>query len=92
MQLGTRWQAGEIPPSSVPHLLTTAIAEVENDVTQIQGRATLESLFWTLTWLENRPICRLDSGDELTVSSGGMVVRTTSDDISQAEEDDDWLS
>lgn len=92
MQLGTRWKAGEAPPASVPQLLVTAIAEVESTIAHEHGVAELNTLFWTLTWLENRPLCRLDSGEELTVNSGGMVVQTSNDDFSTTEGDDDWLS
>ncbi|KDA06272.1 Fe-S osidoreductase [Microbacterium sp. CH12i] len=65
MQLGTRWAAGADAPASVPAVLRPAIAEVE--ARGLEG-------FWTLTWLEGRPIAELDAGWEVFVTAAGDVV------------------
>lgn len=65
MQLGTRWQAGSEVPASVPAVLRPAIAEVE--ARRLEG-------FWTLTWLEGRPIAELDAGWEVFVTTSGEVI------------------
>lgn len=67
MQLGTRWQAGTTPPASVPEALHTAIAEAE-------AAAGADRAFWTLTWLEGRPIAELDAGWEVLVDADGEVI------------------
>jgi len=65
MQLGTRWAAGAQPPSSVPTVLREAIAEV--DAKGLGG-------YWTLTWLEGRPLAELDAGWEVLLTASGDVV------------------
>ena len=68
MQLGTRWASGTVPPASVPELLREAIAAVDS-----QTDAS-ENAFWTLTWLEGRPIAELDSGVEVFQAADGRIV------------------
>ena len=68
MQLGTRWAAGTDAPASVPAALRPAIAETERQVPAGQ-RA-----FWTLTWLEGRPIAELDAGWEVLLTADGDIV------------------
>lgn len=65
MQLGTRWATGSDAPASVPAALLPAIAEVE-----AQGL----SGYWTLTWLEGRPIAELDAGWEVLLTASGEVL------------------
>lgn len=79
MQLGTRWTAGEQPPSAVPAELHAQIAAVESELPQDQFGQPKPK--WTLTWLERRPIAELETGVlvELT-ASGEVVVRHDVDD------------
>jgi hypothetical protein len=72
MRLGTRWPFGAEPPASVPADLRARIADVESRHADGSGR------YWTLTWLENRPIAELDDG---------TVVRETLADAHDADED-----
>ncbi|CAH0165848.1 MULTISPECIES: hypothetical protein [unclassified Microbacterium] len=65
MQLGTRWAAGADAPASVPAALLPAIAEVESR--GVEG-------YWTLTWLEGRPIAELDAGWEVLQDAAGEVI------------------
>lgn len=65
MQLGTRWATGSEPPASVPAALRSAIAEAE--ARGLTG-------YWTLTWLEGRPIAELDAGWEVMQTASGEVV------------------
>lgn len=74
MQLGTRWQAGEEPPASVPETLRGEIARV--DAALPQGGP---SPSWTLTWLEGRPVAELPIGIEVTLDADGNAVTTTFD-------------
>lgn len=64
MRLGTRWAAGQQPPSTVPDVLREAIAAVERDA----------GGHWTLTWLEGRPLAELDSGWEVLLTASGDVI------------------
>ena len=71
MQLGTRWAALTEPPASVPASLRPGISAIE---------AEGHTGFWTLTWLEGRPIAELDAGWEvLATASGEVVVRPFED-------------
>lgn len=67
MQLGTRWPAGSTPPASVP-------AELHAAITDVEAQVTAERAYWTLTWLEGRPIAELDAGWEVIVDAAGEVV------------------
>lgn len=68
MQLGTRWPVGAVPPRSVPAELHAVIAETEQRVSADAGA------YWTLTWLEGRPIAELDAGWEVLLTADGEVV------------------
>ncbi len=57
MQLGSRFSVGQAPPS-LPESLRTEIEAVE---ARLSGQER-ETLRWTLTWLENRPVVTLDNG------------------------------
>lgn len=71
MQLGTRWAAGSDAPASVPAVLHPAIAEVENSLPEpVEGSRS----YWTLTWLEGRPIAELDAGWEVLQDASGEII------------------
>lgn len=79
MQLGTRWTAGQKPPSAVPAALHEQIAAVERllPADQLAHQPTPR---WTLTWLEHRPVAELDTGVIVTVAADGEVVVRKDDD------------
>lgn len=82
MRLGTRWPAGDEPPSSVPEAVRSALADVER-----QRGSSLEPSSWTLTWLEGRPVVTLDDGTTVTLRDDVVLVR----DGAEADADsDDW--
>ncbi len=60
MQLGTRWDVGDEPPSALDAAVLRAIgrveAELETDGVDAAGWR------WTLTWLERRAVVELDDG------------------------------
>ncbi|MGK2854961.1 MAG: hypothetical protein ACSLE3_12830 [Microbacteriaceae bacterium] len=64
MQLGTRWNVGDEPPSRLPQALTERIRAVEADLESPAAGAY--PMRWTLTWLEGRPTVELDDGTLLT--------------------------
>lgn len=73
MQLGTRWSAGQEPPTAVPAVLREQIAAVE--LVFAAGQLAHEPMpRWTLTWLEGRPIAELDTGVLVTVNDDGEAV------------------
>ncbi|MGO1539905.1 MAG: Fe-S oxidoreductase [Leucobacter sp.] len=90
MQLGTRWFTGAAPHLSVPSELHDAIAE--------QEAAFPSASAWTLTWLEGRPRCELDSFVLVTLSADGDVVVSNLNKSSPPtgivddDGDDDWLN
>jgi hypothetical protein len=66
MRLGTRWPAGEEPPNSVP-------ASIRIGITQVESQAGTDG-YWTLTWLEGRPVAELDTGWEVFLDAADDVV------------------
>lgn len=89
MQLGTRWQAGATPPPSVPEQLRVAIAAVEQAASARDPHE--QNLSWTLTWLENRPVCRFDTGVTLRLDAHGTVLHTDEKGLHSEIQEDDWL-
>lgn len=77
MQLGTRWTAGEVLPSSVPAALHDAIAEVDaSTLAELAELPEAERGYpprWTLTWLEGRPIAELETGVFVRLTAAGGV-------------------
>ena len=57
MRVGSRFSIGATP-KGLPVTLVAEMARVEKNLSPIQR----ESLRWTLTWLEDRPILTLDNG------------------------------
>lgn len=96
MQLGTRWQVGTPPPSRLPEPVRAEIHAVEAQIS-VEGRQA-HSLYWTLTWLENRPICRCDAGITVLLDARDAVVRRLDSDSAgmdstfTAGENEDWLA
>ena len=71
MQLGTRWQVNTDPPQNLDELVTEAVAQIENELAVLDQDT--DSWFWTLTYLENRPVVQLDDGTTIRISSDGTV-------------------
>ncbi|GAA5029710.1 hypothetical protein ACFQRL_07790 [Microbacterium fluvii] len=72
MQLGTRWAARTQPPAAVPAALHAQIAAVEASVPP--DALGQPAPYWTLTWLEGRPVVELDTGVIVTLDRDGTVV------------------
>lgn len=68
------------------------ITKVEDEIGP--GVSGAQPSSWTLTWLENRPVCRHDAGVTLRIDGTGRVLRTDDSDAmrSESEQDDSWLS
>ena len=82
MRIGSRWRAGEPMPAGLPTAFAAALAEAETP----EG-------WWTITWLEGRPVAERESGARLALGPDGEV-RGGDDatlDPALADEDDDWL-
>jgi len=72
MQLGTRWRSRTEPPASVPAALREQIAAVEETTPpDILGQP---APWWTLTWLEGRPVAELETGVVVTLDRDGRAV------------------
>lgn len=88
MRIGTRWPAGSEPPAGLPAALVDAIQEFESrEFGDVRAVTATAHAFWTLTWLEGRPVCQLENGPEFTIDSNGHVQNSTA----QQSESDDWL-
>ena len=77
MQLGTRWQAFKPAPKQLPRSMQDAIFEVEREIHALKIDAS--QWWWTLTYLENRPIAQLDDGTTVTMRTDGTVHITESE-------------
>jgi hypothetical protein len=71
MQLGTRWQAHTEAPEKLPEAVRDAISEVERELTALKIDSS--TWFWTLTYLENKPVVQLDDGTTITMNSDGYT-------------------
>ena len=71
MQLGTRWPAHTPAPQNLDQSVKNAVAEVEQALEALSEDTT--SWFWTLTYLENRPVVQLDDGTTIRISAEGSV-------------------
>ena len=71
MQLGTRWPAHSTAPQNLDQSVKDAVAGVEHELEALPQDTT--SWFWTLTYLENRPVVQLDDGTTIRVSAEGTV-------------------
>jgi hypothetical protein len=77
MQLGRRWQVFTPSPTTLP-------AEVADALTHVEGglRAAphpTSGWYWTLTYLEGRPVVQLDDGTTVRLSRDGDVSITLED-------------
>lgn len=63
MQIGTRWRGDEPAPEQIPAELRAAIADAAVDPCG----------YWTLTWLEHRPVAEHDDGIVLALGPDGTV-------------------
>jgi hypothetical protein len=72
MQLGTRWNLGDEPPTRLSAEFVAAIRAVEAEVGARPWR-------WTLTWLEGRPVAELDDGTVIRVGHDGAVTVVDAD-------------
>lgn len=71
MQLGTRWQVNTAAPQNLNELVSEAVEQVEKELTSLDQDT--DSWFWTLTYLENRPVVQLDDGTTIRVLHNGQI-------------------
>ncbi len=98
MQLGTRWRFGGTPPNRLSEPMRESVAAVETERIE-RGCIDPATWYWTLTWLEGRPICELDDDTRVTEQADGSIRVVTNasaapypDDLEADLEDDDWLT
>lgn len=71
MQLGSRWPLGNSAPAKLPQEIHDAIAEVETELHGLKIDTT--GWYWTLTYLENRPVVQLDDGTTIKLDESGCA-------------------
>lgn len=71
MQLGTRWAAHTNAPNSLDDAVREAVNGVERELVALSQDTT--QWFWTLTYLEGRPVVQLDDGTTIRVSHDGHI-------------------
>lgn len=71
MQLGTRWPAHSPAPGQLDESVKDAVAEVERELIALKQDSS--GWYWTLTYLENRPVVQLDDGTTIRVHQNGGI-------------------
>ena len=71
MQLGTRWPAHTPAPHNLDQSVKDAVAGVERELATLPQDTS--NWYWTLTYLENRPVVQLDDGTTIRVTAEGTV-------------------
>jgi hypothetical protein len=71
MKLGTRWPAHSTSPQALTEGVKAAVSKVENELVTL-GQDT-SSWYWTLTYLENKPVVQLDDGTTIRLSDDGKI-------------------
>jgi hypothetical protein len=71
MQLGTRWPAHTPEPHNLPESVKEAIARVELELAGLPDDTS--AWYWTLTYLESRPVVQLDDGTTIRLGHDGNV-------------------
>lgn len=85
MQLGTRWAAGAQPPSRLNPEFIEAIRGVEQTLAEPAG------LYWTLTWLEGRPVAELDpTGPEGELVAVKVNPATGAPEVKRGDPGEEW--
>ena len=71
MQLGTRWQVNTVAPKNLVPAVSQAVLDVEKELSRLNQDTS--TWYWTLTYLENRPVVQLDDGTTLRINAEGTV-------------------
>ena len=77
MQLGKRWPAHTPEPESLPDEVKATINTVEQELQELPDDTS--AWYWTLTYLENRPVVQLDDGTTIKIDANGIVTTTLED-------------
>lgn len=73
MLIGERWRADSAPPRSLekyPEFLEVCSAEEHVLSSTVDD---VSKLWWTLTWLEGRPVAELERGPRVALRGDGSV-------------------
>ncbi|PPF44154.1 hypothetical protein C5B85_10940 [Pseudoclavibacter sp. AY1F1] len=73
MQIGERWRGGSRPPSSLEKHPQFVAACADQEQTVASTVDDLSKLWWTLTWLEGRPVAELEHGPRVALRADGSV-------------------
>lgn len=94
MLIGSRWKTGTEAPGSLSSDMRDALGQAELTLRDDFTTHALDQMFWTLTWLEGRPVCSHESGVEVTTGPSGVVnIRHRDHDAFDSNDDtDDWLT
>ncbi|MBF4459582.1 hypothetical protein [Pseudoclavibacter sp. VKM Ac-2867] len=73
MLIGERWRAGSRPPRSLEQYqeFVEACSAQEHVLSPTVG--DVSKLWWTLTWLEGRPVAELEQGPRVALRADGSV-------------------
>lgn len=74
MKIGTRWKAHTPAPGTLPPEYLFAIAEQEAELHPL--KVDTSNWYWTLTYLEQRPVVQLDDGTTISSDADGTIYVT----------------
>jgi hypothetical protein len=77
VQLGRRWQVFTPCPATLPPEVADALTRVESELRAAPHPTS--GWYWTLTYLEGRPVVQLDDGTTVRLSRDGDVSITLED-------------
>lgn len=93
MQIGTRWKTGAVAPASLSPDVVAAITRSEHEMRDRGYSLALADMYWTLTWLEGRPVCSHQTGAIVSTNPLGEIhIRYGDEDVDSNDDSDDWLT
>lgn len=73
MLIGERWRGGTRPPRSLERYPEFGEACSTQEQLLAQSFGDVSKLWWTLTWLEGRPVAELEHGPRVALRADGSV-------------------
>ena len=84
MLIGERWRAGSLPPRSLEKYPAFVEAFSAQERLLVPSLGDLSKLWWTLTWLEGRPVAELEQGPRVALRADGSVHVSGADEPASA--------
>lgn len=80
MLIGERWRGGTRPPRSLERYPEFGETCSMQEQLLAQSLGDVSKLWWTLTWLEGRPVAELEHGPRVALRADGSVHASGADE------------